>query len=519
MTRKNLKIAICEPDEDLTRLVRNSLGSEFDLTEILVPSRTAAEKACEEGVDLVLCDLNSRTFNGLALAQWMSSSTKNQIKRTPFIGLAGVLTPATEKLLSEIGMSIYISRRPASKESFLIDAKIAMGIISKNSASRMTEDLAIKGFIRVVQDSIDRGGSMTDAESSVATKLEKHPQSPLLWTYLGGLRLEEKDHRGAELGAKKALIMNPSFLPAMNLMAKTAVLRGDIADALKWMEKASKISPLNILRHIAVGEIHLANGRLAAAEEKFKRSLKLDPDSLDAKMGLAKTYMELGVPEGKKLVDEMPDPNLMASQANLRGILLSMAGQQEDALRFYVKTIKYLPTSSSKEPLVRYNMALALLKSGDYTKAVSELEKGMSMKPTFVKGGKLLRIARLATGGKLKLRYFTKQGLVLKSLGLNKESIAFLRCDDSGMTTDNDQSEVATKLKNILSVEDNPKVNHLLSEIANITSGRDTGTIHEPDIKLDPSTKGEVKSRVKIREDKQAPSVAFAPFTLDEDMP
>jgi tetratricopeptide (TPR) repeat protein len=529
---KKIKIVIHEPDEDFTKLVRTSLCGEFELSETISSSRFAVEKACEEGVDLVLLDFGShasKTSSGLALAQWMASSPKSQIKRTPLLGIAGVLDPSTEKLLTEIGSSVFISRRPVSREGLLIDAKIAMGIVPKNAASRMTEDLAIRGFIRVVQESTDKGGTLADASAAVASKLEKHPNSPLLWSFLGGLRLDDRDPKGAELGAKKALGLQPSFLPAMNLMARVAVGNGDIPEALRWMEKASKISPLNILRHIAVGEIHLANGRLSLAEEKFKRSLKLDPDSLDAKMGLAKTYMEMGVPDGQKLVDEIPDPNLMASQTNLRGILLSMAGQQNDAMRFYSKAIKYLPTASAKEHLLRYNMALALLKSGDYTRAVSELKKGVAIKPTFEKGQKLLKLANLAQSGKIKLRYFNKLDSTLKNLGFNKDTVAFLRSDDSGMTLATEKERVQSLLK-----DENPKINHLIAEISNITddvysndmkdvgqsqtSSRDPQLSHKNGAGI--SKNGHAippKSSIKLGNEKSVPTAAFNPLSFDED--
>lgn len=451
MHRSPIVVAVFEPDDDVERQIRQALTSrspaaiERIRTTDEIPSLIARSE-----VDIFVVDLNAPGGVGLAFVQAALDAAERIPGRVvPVLGLVGHMDQRAANLISELGSRLFLTRKPFETEMFLADLSQALGEeVGPNSGYGMTDDAAVRGFLRTVQDAIARGAVLESACDVVRKRLEVQPKSPLLWTYHGGLRLDHGDVDDAEQSAARAMEINPLFLPAMNLRARIAVRLSRYEDAIRWMERASQVSPMNVARLNALGELHLSAGRHSAAEEKFRRALKYHPGSFEAKIGLAKTLIERGMEEGNQVAASISDPTILASQVNLRAVILSRAGFPDVAAKLYEKAITYLPKASGKESALRYNLALAHLRCGRPGQALKEIQRCLLIKPDFEKARRCLNLARDAVAGRSIVVPSAVAGSINGSVGIDEKTISFLRGDSHPSIHANDEdaadSDVST---------------------------------------------------------------------------
>lgn len=93
------------------------------------------------------------------------------------------------------------------------------------------------------------------------------------------------------------------------------------------------------------GNYRLEDGQYEEAVAEFQKALQENPDHLEARLGLALTYMQMGRSEEALLAfgDILQrDPEYAVAYAN-RGILLDRLGRSEEALADYRKALELNP--------------------------------------------------------------------------------------------------------------------------------------------------------------------------------
>lgn len=98
--------------------------------------------------------------------------------------------------------------------------------------------------------------------------------------------------------------------------------------------------------HVRKGNYRLEDGQYEQAVEEFNLALREKPDHVDAHLGLAIAYMQLGNdPEALREFDRVLaiDPAHAVAYAD-RGILYDRTGRYEEALASYKKAIELDPT-------------------------------------------------------------------------------------------------------------------------------------------------------------------------------
>lgn len=126
---------------------------------------------------------------------------------------------------------------------------------------------------RAQQMSGDADGAY-ETYSKLASAAPKSPQAQL---HLASLHLQKKDWAPAQASVKKALALDPNFIPAHLLQADLALLQGKPEEALAVARTLQKQQPKNVAGYLLEGELHLKAGKPAPAVEPFQQAYALLP--------------------------------------------------------------------------------------------------------------------------------------------------------------------------------------------------------------------------------------------------
>ena len=195
---------------------------------------------------------------------------------------------------------------------------------------------------------------------------------------------------------------------ANNLVQRADQARaaGNNAEALMLLQKALEADPANLQAHMGIGDIYEVSGdferaasqyatarsinpghfgsnyklglmyhlldRLREAVSAYLSALTIDPNSFEANLNLATAYLQLGepslaLPYAEKAVRLNPDSQ--PAHVNL-GTIYSSMGRHNDAVLAY----RDAADRGDLTPPVAMNLVNALLKTGNYQRAVNTLE-------------------------------------------------------------------------------------------------------------------------------------------------
>jgi tetratricopeptide (TPR) repeat protein len=183
--------------------------------------------------------------------------------------------------------------------------------------------------------SLDERRLFTENPGQAAAELTAKitPSSSALLDYsVASLRLSEGDTTNAVRHYEAAVIRYPRFMRAHRSLGMILAREGRYAEATPHLTKAIELGGAEAVTYGLLGFSHLNLGNHISAEAAYKNAVLHDPANLDWKLGLIKSYIEVGQYQpASELLDELiqghPDKaNLWVLQAN---VLL----QQEQPLR------------------------------------------------------------------------------------------------------------------------------------------------------------------------------------------
>jgi adenylate cyclase len=111
--------------------------------------------------------------------------------------------------------------------------------------------------------------------------------------------------------ARRAVDLNPNFLPAYSWLAETLTHAGRGTEAVAWADKAMRLDPLNRSWYLLeVGQGYAVSGQYSQAIAALQEHLARYPDSLGARAFLAISYSEVGQEQqARSQVSEMKRTN------------------------------------------------------------------------------------------------------------------------------------------------------------------------------------------------------------------
>jgi tetratricopeptide (TPR) repeat protein len=99
------------------------------------------------------------------------------------------------------------------------------------------------------------------------------------------------DLKAAAIEYRNAIKQSPASLEAHSRLADVSSRLHDASTAALETVKIAELSPGDVAAQIRAGEVHLIAGRVAEAENAFRRAIELDPTQVDANRGLATVCM------------------------------------------------------------------------------------------------------------------------------------------------------------------------------------------------------------------------------------
>lgn len=171
-----------------------------------------------------------------------------------------------------------------------------------------------------------RRGQTAKADAMAEGLIKQQPANPGFFNLLGMVKQQARNPAAAQKAFEQSILLDKNFIPprlnlarlatankdyaaaaaslgavlklddknaeAMYEMAILSDLRGQPADAQRWLEKASDVAgPREVRWDLALTEFHLRNGRAAAALAVAKRAAFKAPDDLGALLAYARTQL------------------------------------------------------------------------------------------------------------------------------------------------------------------------------------------------------------------------------------
>ena len=122
-------------------------------------------------------------------------------------------------------------------------------------------------------------------------------QNPAAWESLADAELALGNSEAAEAALRRVMALDLRRSVAAGKLARLLLNSPDSADkpeALNWATLAVEQEPDNPGLHATLGRVHLATKAYPSAQAAFERALHLDERNLDARLGLARTFVDSG---------------------------------------------------------------------------------------------------------------------------------------------------------------------------------------------------------------------------------
>ena len=200
------------------------------------------------------------------------------------------------------------------------------------------------------------------AESIYNKLVEQSPDSAYIWYKRGQLRTKVQDIRGAEIDTRKALELNPSYIPATWQLAQILVGRATysgkrIREALTTLKKVTELDPDHLNAHYMLADLAYELEQYPIAETSYKALTRILPFDPHFHRRLGHIYYRLEQPQeaidAYQRVIRIKSDDLEALRA--LGQLYLTSGKFTDAQQSYQQLLALVPQD------IRGNLGLGLV--------------------------------------------------------------------------------------------------------------------------------------------------------------
>lgn len=189
--------------------------------------------------------------------------------------------------------------------------------------------------------------------------LNADPSSPALYDGLADLYFRTGRARDAENTVRLVLKDHPDDLGAHKLLGRIYLRRlgdqqnavssaspnGNTLDlAIAEFEKIITLEPKSVEDHMILGQLYTVKHQSTKAEEQFKASLDLDPESEEVILNLARVYAENGdFAHAAKVIEGVPQGNRTARMEFTLGATYEQLKRSGDAIAAYKRAADLQP--------------------------------------------------------------------------------------------------------------------------------------------------------------------------------
>jgi DNA-binding winged helix-turn-helix (wHTH) protein/TolB-like protein/Flp pilus assembly protein TadD len=224
--------------------------------------------------------------------------------------------------------------------------------------------------------------------------------------YLKGVYWKGRNSARAEEFFRRAVALDPKFAAAWAGVAQSRLLQGKFStrprpeafeEARQAAQRAILLDPELADAHAAIASIESDyDWQFDRADAEFRRTLDLDPSSLDGQVGYAymlalRRQFDAAIAHARR--GQELDP-LSAPACVTAGMCLSVAGRNEEAIRSLRETLRLFPDLLP----AKLHLGVTLVYAGHADEGAAVLRDGLRIKPQSTAIAALLAFA-LARGG------------------------------------------------------------------------------------------------------------------------
>src|SRR5262249_48389835 len=134
-------------------------------------------------------------------------------------------------------------------------------------------------------------GRLAEARASLEKLLEVEHDYPIALRQLGQLEIDSGNYASAAQRLKRLCEVRPGDAIAAFDYARALNLKQDLLGARAALQKSLKLNPDQLDARLLLGQIDLKSNEFKTAEDEFASVLERRPDSGEAQIGLAKALL------------------------------------------------------------------------------------------------------------------------------------------------------------------------------------------------------------------------------------
>jgi tetratricopeptide (TPR) repeat protein len=270
-------------------------------------------------------------------------------------------------------------------------AAVAQAHVATTTAPDRASSYYHYGLARLYEDMAVNAGRSDYATQSVEQyklALDADPNSRLLQDGLADLYFKIGRIREAVTAAQDQVTKDPNDLEAHALLGKVYLRSlGDMQSpqsgqmlqlAIAEYEKLSQLKPDDVETHLMLGQLYGLNHDSAKSEAQFKEAQKVDANSEEVVLNLARLYSEEGDPKrAADVLNGVPVDDRTSRLEFALGASYEQMKKPKDAIAAYHRALDLEPDNLDTDR----GLANALLADGQYDEALKVLNEIVAAEP------------------------------------------------------------------------------------------------------------------------------------------
>jgi tetratricopeptide (TPR) repeat protein len=211
----------------------------------------------------------------------------------------------------------------------------------------------------------------------------------------GIILFNQERYDGAKEIFKTILEENDNIAEAHYYLAKCLFRLGDLDEAIEHGDKAVELDDENAEYHFDLGMMYAEDARDASIfsapfiagniKEQFQRTIELDPDHLQGRIGLAQFYLQAPGISGGDVDKALEQAQIVLTMDEMQGrFLLSRIYVEKEDFNNAEAELKILEEKFGEDPEFYYfynNYGYFLLNQGRVDEAIDRFKKQVSLAP------------------------------------------------------------------------------------------------------------------------------------------
>jgi Tfp pilus assembly protein PilF len=309
--------------------------------------------------------------NGVAAIDWL---TKSLISEKRYAEVFALLKGAPPDEGLEMNLAIAYSKSGDNNQ--------AIRILSQMVKDRPSSAVAHSGLATVYT----RQRRYQDAANEFQEALRLNPKDDAVRLSYAKSLIELADFKASLPILKDYLRRHPTEFEPHYLIGVVDRELGDDAEAKEMLAQALRMNPNHYDVRYSLGFVLLRSGHPGEARKQLEEALRLNPSSSEAHFQLAAAFRSLGLQEQARQqlelyqrgLQERAKKDVAVTKSNQANEYLAQ-GDVQKALDLYKEAIAEDP----KNPLLLYNLALALDRQGDQHGEREALRQAIELDPGF----------------------------------------------------------------------------------------------------------------------------------------